>query len=278
MGKRGRDGPLEETRPTGHGRARGLVSSRVSGRRVEARTFAPGPALAPWVECLWLARWDLRGQDPHVTELLGDPAVHLSFEGGAARLVGVWTRLWTRTLSDRGHVRALKLHPGAAQVLLPGPVHRWTNRVTPLGEALGEDLSALVAAVDGPEDDADGLAALERWATERLAPDAAAAEVVAWVREARSRSDLTRVDDWAARVGVSVAVLQRQLRAHLGAAPKWVLRRYRLQEAALAIEAGRAPDLTELALALGYADQAHLSRDFKAAVGRAPRAFERALR
>jgi AraC-like DNA-binding protein len=39
-----------------------------------------------------------------------------------------------------------------------------------------------------------------------------------------------------------------------------------------------APDLTELALALGYADQAHLSRDFKAAVGRAPRAFERALR
>ena len=37
---------LEETRPTGHGRARGLVSSRESGRRIEARTFAPGAELA----------------------------------------------------------------------------------------------------------------------------------------------------------------------------------------------------------------------------------------
>jgi len=65
---------VEQTRPSGHGRARGLVSSRRSGGRVEARTFAPGPALADVVECFWIGRWDLRGQEPHRMEILSDPA------------------------------------------------------------------------------------------------------------------------------------------------------------------------------------------------------------
>ena len=34
---------LEQTRPTGNGRARGLVSSRTSGQRVHAQTYAPAP-------------------------------------------------------------------------------------------------------------------------------------------------------------------------------------------------------------------------------------------
>src|SRR5690606_24822112 len=85
---------LEETRPDGHGRSRGLVSGRRSGSRVESRTFAPPPALACVVECFWVARWDLRGQDPHVVELLADPCVNVAFEAGESRVVGVSTRLW----------------------------------------------------------------------------------------------------------------------------------------------------------------------------------------
>ncbi len=254
------------------------MSSRVSGRRVEARTFAPPARLAPWVECFWLARWDLRGQEPHHTELLGDPAAHLSFEAGEARLVGVWTRLWRRTLVDDGRVRSVKLRPGALPVVVPGPAACFANRVVPLGEALGVDVAPLVAEVEGAPDDATAFDALAGWLTDQLRPTVAAADAVRWLAVARDEPELGRVDTWADAVGVSVATLQRQLRHHLGAAPKWVLRRYRLQEAALAIEAGRAPDLTELALRLGYADQAHLTRDFTAAVGRSPRAFERALR
>ena len=63
---------LEQTRPDGHGRARGLVSSRVSGKRVEAATFAPSSALAEVVETYWMTRWNLDGQAPHVAELITD--------------------------------------------------------------------------------------------------------------------------------------------------------------------------------------------------------------
>src|SRR5688572_20615970 len=60
---------LVETRPTGHGRARGLVSSRVSGGRIEARSYAAADDLRDVVAAYWMGRWDLRGQPPHTTEL-----------------------------------------------------------------------------------------------------------------------------------------------------------------------------------------------------------------
>lgn len=55
--------------------------------------------------------------------------------------------------------------------------------------------------------------------------------------------------------------------------PSWVLRRYRLIEAA---EVGRdedRPGWAQVAADLGYADQAHLVRDFRAATGRTPGAY-----
>jgi hypothetical protein len=56
------------------------VSSRSSGRRVEAHGYAPSDDLADAVATLWSGRWDLREQSPHVTELVSDPCVHVVFE------------------------------------------------------------------------------------------------------------------------------------------------------------------------------------------------------
>jgi AraC-like DNA-binding protein len=64
-------------------------------------------------------------------------------------------------------------------------------------------------------------------------------------------------------------------RAHVGATPKHVIRRTRLQEVALRLERGDAVSLSRLAAELGYADHAHLARDFKGATGKSPSAFGR---
>jgi AraC-like DNA-binding protein len=63
----------------------------------------------------------------------------------------------------------------------------------------------------------------------------------------------------------------------VGAPPKWLIRRVRLQEAALRIERGDGPSLAGLAAELGYADQAHLARDFKRAVGKSPGEFAKSV-
>jgi transcriptional regulator GlxA family with amidase domain len=72
---------------------------------------------------------------------------------------------------------------------------------------------------------------------------------------------------------MTVRSLQRLFAAHVGLTPKAVLARYRLQDAAAAIDAGDVDDLAGLAASLGWFDQAHFSRDFRAVVGVPPSAY-----
>ena len=53
----------------------------------------------------------------------------------------------------------------------------------------------------------------------------------------------------------------------MGVSPKWVMRRARLHEAAERADSGEVVDWAALAADLGYADQAHLTRDFTATIG-----------
>jgi AraC-like DNA-binding protein len=85
---------------------------------------------------------------------------------------------------------------------------------------------------------------------------------------------LTRVESLAAELAVSTRTLQRRFDALLGAGPKWVIQRRRMHDALAEITSGRAVDWTDLALRLGFADQAHFVNAFTAQVGRPPRAYE----
>jgi AraC-like DNA-binding protein len=57
---------------------------------------------------------------------------------------------------------------------------------------------------------------------------------------------------------------------YVGIGPKWVIRRYRPHEVTTRMAAGAVIDLATLAADLGYADQAHFTRDFTAMFGESP--------
>ena len=66
-------------------------------------------------------------------------------------------------------------------------------------------------------------------------------------------------------------ILRWDLRGRpVGASPKWVMRRARLQEAAMRAEHGGHVDWAALAADLDCADQAHLTCDFTATIGVPP--------
>jgi AraC-like DNA-binding protein len=78
-----------------------------------------------------------------------------------------------------------------------------------------------------------------------------------------------RVADLATAVNMSTRALQRICMHRTGLTPKWLIQRRRLQDAALSLRDGRS-SVADVAAELGYSDQAHLAREFKAVIGQTP--------
>ena len=86
---------------------------------------------------------------------------------------------------------------------------------------------------------------------------------------------INRVDELATQLGMGERALQRLFGEYVGVSPKWVIRRFRLHDAASRLAKAEDVNLTYLAQELGYSDQAHFTRDFKAIVGRSPSDYRR---
>lgn len=79
------------------------------------------------------------------------------------------------------------------------------------------------------------------------------------------------LDELATRSGISKFHLSRLFARSLGMPPQRFHRQLRLERAANMLRAGVST--ADVAYALGFADQAHLSRCFKVRFGRTPTAF-----
>lgn len=69
---------------------------------------------------------------------------------------------------------------------------------------------------------------------------------------------------------MSLRALQRLFCEYVGVSPKWVIQRYRLQDAAVLLASGSSGQLAALAAELGYFDPAHLAQDFRRLFGISP--------
>jgi AraC-like DNA-binding protein len=238
--------------------------------------------LRPFVERYWSVRWDFTGKPPYRSEVLSHPSVNVSVESGtqprfgfpmpAVLVHGVVTRRFTVDLVGAGRVTAVKFRPGgfaAFTGVLPA-----RNGVSRLGAELGVPAARLLAAVAAEEDDDARTAVLDE-ALAPLAPEPPGAYVDLLGIVGRMADDrgLVRVDQVADLAGLSVRSLQRLFAAYVGVSPKAVLARYRLQDAAAAIDEGTVDDLAGLAASLGWFDQAHFSREFRSVVGMTPSAY-----
>jgi AraC-like DNA-binding protein len=89
--------------------------------------------------------------------------------------------------------------------------------------------------------------------------------------------EIKTVDDLANRAGMGKRRLQRIFNEYVGASPKWVIRRYRLHDLVEKANSGSQLDWSQVALELGYFDQAHLINDFKSIVGCSPAEYQKLI-
>jgi AraC-like DNA-binding protein len=248
---------------------RGVLDPEAAARHFRLTRYAPSDDLAQLVERHWFVEWDLR--EPFTQGIVTHPSVNLAFEPHYALVFGVVTGRSDHTISGRGKVVGCKFRPGGFHPFMPVPAVSLTDRAVPLDEAFGAGVEGLHERVIEARTDRAQITAVEAFLrTRRPPPDPHVETVGRIMRLVLATPEIMRVEQLVERTGRSARALQRLFREYVGVTPKWVLKRVRLHEAAERIAAEPDEDWAMLALDLGYFDQAHFIKDFKAVVGRSP--------
>ncbi len=253
-----------------------MVGRAGSASAFDLHRWAPSEDAARFVEHFWSVSWDRHEAGPFESTVITFPAMHLTREWGddvvrhghrlpSTLIHGVVPKVFRITISGRGSVVGARFRPGAFTARFGGDAAVMTGRVeqaddellgTPL--VLGEDVTAVRLGMDS----AIGATAGEVDPTYRA--------LTPLVDRMRDDASLHRVEQVMELSPWSTRTTQRVFRRYVGVTVKWVLCRYRLQQAALEIESAPDIDFADLAVRLGWYDQAHFINDFRSMLGSTP--------
>lgn len=251
---------------------KGMLRPQEAAEHIDLRRHPAEGALAAYVERYWTVRWDLPAGASYESVTIPHPCVNLSFMPVlGAEVHGPGTAISRHPLAGTGRVFGVKFRPGGFAAFVGEERAALADWTVTAAAVFGPAVDELGAAVMGG-DDAAGRAAVAGFLTERLPerPDPRyerLLRIVAAILEDRS---ITRVDQAAERFAMSTKSLQRLFQAYVGLGPKWLIRRYRMHDAADRLAAEPGADLAALAFELGWSDQAHFTNDFKDLIGSPP--------
>lgn len=245
----------------------------------------PPPELADAIVHFWIPEWNLPPGEVLRQQVLGYPVINVVIQLGAPEgdiaAHGPRTSISYRDLSGSGWAVGVLLQPAGVPAVLSGTsVRALVDGYMTLDEP---GLVAEVSAAMRPDErqrHERAAAIVGGWLQGRLSP----------TREGLLANELLRaldalpgapgvdeppkrVGDLAVELGVSARTLERVALAFTGFTPAALIRRRRLQYAADRLRREPGLDLASLAHEVGYADHAHLTRDFRGVLGFTPSAF-----
>lgn len=221
----------------------------------------------------WIPEWDVEPGRVSRQHLIGYPASNLVVSADDAIVAGPTTRRSHRDLTGRGWAVGAMLRPAAAEVVVGDPGALRDAEATIEAPEL---VAAVTAAMRGaaPDRTTRAARALGDWLVDRVGiptPDALLANELARLVDADPT--VLHVGDIASRLGISERTVTRLAQRFVGLTPAAMIRRRRLQEAAERLRVDPSLPLAEVAAAHGYADQAHLTREFRAVLGFTPAGY-----
>jgi AraC-like DNA-binding protein len=248
-----------------------LLNPHALSERCRRGHFPPPDDLAPFVAVTCTLAWELHEDEGFEQRVLPDPSAQIIVEPGGALLWGVVTGAFSTVIKGTGFVLGMKFHPGGLCAFVKRPMAEFTDKRVALPEVFaGADsleLHRLAAAEDGT-----GIRGVLEAVLRQAGPipHGRIQEVQEITKEIARDPSLVNVAQVSRVCGMNLRALQRLFRNYVGVSPKWMIRRYRLQEAAARIEAGAVENWADLAQRLGYFDQGHFIREFRRMVGQPP--------
>ena len=165
----------------------------------------------------------------------------------------------------------LALTPRGARALLGLPAAAIADRTVPMDAVLGALATQLIERLRVAGTWSRRFALLDDLLTQAVGDldDVPAPLAFAWHRLTRSHGAVG-IGELASQVGWSRRHLSERFRREFGLPPKLMARVVRFDRARRMLTHGRAPSLGAVAVAAGYADQAHMNRDWRMFAGASP--------
>lgn len=244
------------------------------GGGVRMARLPPAGDLVDLVRHYWIPQWDLPAGEIKRQVVLGYPACNLVVEPDVVTLAGPTTRVSQRDLAGSGWALGALLRPAAGPALLATGITGGRSSVAALVDReVPVDLAPLrgiVTAAMSLGDIADAIGGLDQFLRGLLDAIGEEALLANRIQEVVEGCPVRTVDEVARELAVSTRTLQRLARTYVGMSPGAMIRRRRLQDAADIVRRDPHVDLATVAAEHGYADHAHLTRDFRDVLGFTP--------
>jgi AraC-like DNA-binding protein len=248
--------------------------------------FDPPEGASPWIANRW--RFAVEAHDPETFEHIIPPdgTLSISVAQSSTGLLGPIVFAGPSTTAHRVSVQrgwsylGVRLHPAACGPLLRLDAGILSGKIGVLGIVAPAAAQILDSAVRSAAASAHSMRDVLDSAVQELActiepPDPAIVRAVDALLQSHGARSVEHV---AREVGLSVRQLRRKFHAHVGLSPKEFARVRRLRHACILMLMGDDPRLSGVSLDGGYADQPHLTREFRGMFGSSPRLVEAYLR
>ncbi|RKH69099.1 AraC family transcriptional regulator [Corallococcus interemptor] len=256
----------------------------------EMALATPPPALTPLIRdyCGFreampqpMRRQELPGVQVVLILEFGPLLKHLDDAGRVTRhrsgfVAGLDERWSTTEHNGESHGLQVNLTPLGARRLFGLPMHELSHRVTGLEDLWGAEARRLVEALAEARDWAARFALADAFLLRRAGRGPAVDAGVQWaVERIHQTGGQVDIATLASELGHSHKHLIHQFHEQVGLPPRRLARLLRFDRAVERIKSGGPVRWAELAVELGYFDQAHLNRDFRQFTGGPPSALLR---
>lgn len=258
----------------------GILDPAGSARNYGLNRYLPSPRLAPFIEHYWVVSWQLPEGTSYEAEVLPHPNLNVAFTRERGWITGVTTGKYNYEVKGSGGVLGVMFRPGGFRPFFGRAVAELMDTTLDAAAVFPAATEAarlkLMAEPDRQQMIAGAEAMLMGDGLPEVDPNIAVAAAI--VELARADRSIVSVAELARQSAVNERTLQHLFQHYVGVGPKWVIRLYRLVEAAGRATGETAPNWTEVAHELGYADQAHFTNDFRKIIGRPPTDYAREVR
>jgi len=178
----------------------------------------------------------------------------------------------------KAHWVGIRFRPGMARAFLGVPLDELVDRRVPLDTILGADAGRTLTRLSEAANRRERFRVLESLLVTRLrhaqAPDGVLQRALAILRQ---NAGFGPVGSVAGAAGLRPDVMIDLIKKEVGVPPKKLARILRLHHALAMLVTCPSFSLGRVAGELGFADQAHFTREFRAMTGQTPGAYRRRL-